>query len=133
MSWARSGRARGSPPVRSSCITPAVAASLKTRDQVPAGSSSLRPVSSRGLEQYTQCRGQRWVSSAMRARGPFIGLSYSGEPRQGKSRQKILELEQALPPCPAGFDQVQENISISNTLDVPRLSQTEARHYQNVA
>ena len=44
-----SGRASGSPPVKSACRTPSWAACWKTRDQVSVGSSSARAVSSSGL------------------------------------------------------------------------------------
>src|SRR5579862_6867369 len=71
----RSGRASGSPPVRSRCMAPASAACLNTCCQVSVESSSERAVSSCGLEQYTQCSGQRWVSSAIRARGEWAGIS----------------------------------------------------------
>src|SRR6516162_10030755 len=64
-----SGRARGSPPVKSACNTPACAASRKTRDHSCVESSASRLCNSSGFEQYTQCSGQRWVSSATRASG----------------------------------------------------------------
>src|ERR1044072_358188 len=65
----RSRRAPGSPPDRCTCNTPSAAASWNTRAQVAVSSSSARPSSASGLEQYGQPSGQRCVSSASRPRG----------------------------------------------------------------
>src|SRR5437879_5078319 len=69
MKSCRAARASGSPPVKCTCRTPNFAASEKTRSQSFLGNSALAEASSMGFEQYTQCRGQRCVISAMRASG----------------------------------------------------------------
>src|ERR1051326_3417030 len=71
----RSRRAPGSPPDRCTCSTPSAAASLNTRAQVAASSSSSRRSSAIGLEQYGQPSGQRCVSSASKPKGLVSGLA----------------------------------------------------------
>src|SRR4051812_19732450 len=82
LAWATrsttSRRSSGSPPERWHCSTPRSAASSSTRRQSSVPSSSERFVSSKGLEQYEQDRGQAWVSSARMPSGPSVVASAIG-------------------------------------------------------
>ncbi len=66
VSSSRSLRSIGSPPVRASCTTPSARASRKTRVQCSVSSSARQrsPPMSTGFEQYGQCSGHWYVSSA---------------------------------------------------------------------
>src|SRR5262249_39648641 len=96
----RSGRASGSPPVKSACITPSSAASRSTRTHVSVGNSTSLRASSSGFEQYTQCRGQLGVSSAISASGwkerAFIGCISSFEIQRPLLLQQREILEDVL-------------------------------------
>src|SRR4051794_13263431 len=69
----RSFRSSGSPPDRPSWRTPSDRASLNTRFHSSVVSSASARISSSGLEQYGQCSGQRWVSSASSVVGRSAG------------------------------------------------------------
>src|SRR5580658_9750632 len=63
-STSRSLRASGSPPESPSCSTPSSRASVKTLVHSSVLSSPSAPTMASGFEQYGQCSGHRWVSSA---------------------------------------------------------------------
>src|SRR4051794_5416148 len=67
----RSRRSIGSPPVSASCSTPSRRASLKTRSQCSVSSSPRyrSPPMSTGFEQYGQCSGHWYESSAISVDG----------------------------------------------------------------
>ena len=92
----RSRRAPGSPPERCTCSTPSAAASVNTRDQVAASSSSSRGSSASGFEQYGQPSGQRCVSSARRPSGlcQWPGLRHAKAPAASSrpARQQLAHV-----------------------------------------
>src|SRR5579863_3797036 len=69
MSSVKSGRASGSPPVKCACNMPSLPDCWKTLVHCSVDNSDSVPANCSGFEQYTQCSGQRCVSSAIRARG----------------------------------------------------------------